>query len=265
MKTIRIGTSGFFAGFAAIALTTVLLPVVSWAHVTLQTTQTLRPKGGYGNVTLNVPNERHVDNTKVTLTIPEAFLRAGGRVNRVQYPAGWTVTLEKSDKPGDVLTKEKDTRAKRDAQKDAAGAEQNTKAARTDEDKQEQQAMDELRKKWITKVTFEGGAIPPDGFQQFLISLQLPEQAGKYCFAAVQTYTDGREVSWSELVEGAEHPAPTLSVVAAPLVAYSDLPVPLSALALLVSIAAYFKRSRASKKAVARSSPSVTEEFARVG
>ena len=239
----RLSKSGFWMMATAVAL----LPEISVAHVTLQTAQPLRPRGGYANVILNVPNERHVENTKVTLSVPEAFLKAGGRVNRVQYPSGWAVTLEKADKPGDVYTQEQDVRAKRDAEREAAGAEQSTKAAETEEEKQEQQIMDELRKKWITTVTFEGGAIPPDGFAQFLISFQLPDQAGRYRFAAVQTYVDGKEVSWSELVEGAEHPAPSLNVLAPSLISYSDLPVPLSVLALLVAVAGYIKRSRAAK------------------
>jgi uncharacterized protein YcnI len=225
----------------------VMLPTMSAAHVTLQTAQPLRPNGGYANVILNVPNEWHVDNTKVTLSVPEAFLNAGGRVNRVQYPAGWIVTVEKADKPGEVYTQEQDARAKRDAEREAAGAEQSTKSAETEEEKQGQQIMDELRKKWITKVTFEGGAIPPDGFAQFLVSFQLPEEAGRYRFAAVQTYADGKEVSWSELVEGAEHPAPSLNLEAPPLISYSDLPVPLSILALLVAVAGYTNKSRATK------------------
>jgi hypothetical protein len=111
--------------------------------------------------------------------------------------------------------------------------------------------MDEKRKKWITKVTFEGGVIPPDGFQHFQLSFQMPEEPGRYRFAAVQTYADGTEVSWSELVEGAEHPAATLNVQTPPWLSYADLPLALSILALLIAVFAFFRKSRALKNETA--------------
>jgi hypothetical protein len=76
--------------------------------------------------------------------------------------------------------------------------------------------MNELRKKWIKRVVFSSGSIPVDAFQEFSLSFQLPDQPGEFRFAAVQTYADGEEVSWSELVEGAEHPAATMAVTAPP-------------------------------------------------
>ena len=167
-------------------------------------------------------------------------------MNRVLYLPGWTVTLEKKEKPSEVYSKEKDERAKRNSQREAGG-DPSLKAASTDTEKQERQSMDEMRRKWITKVTFEGGSIPPDGFQQFLISFQLPEKPGRYRFAAVQTYADGKEVSWSELVEGAEHPAASLSIQREPLLDSQILALPLSAVALLISLAALGKRSKAPK------------------
>jgi hypothetical protein len=223
----------------------------AWAHVTLQVSQPLRPKG-FATVALNVPNERHVDNTKVTLEVPEAFLKAGGRLNRVLYPAGWTVTVEKKDKPSEIYNKEKDDRSKRDAKKES-GPDHGAKAAKSDADAQEKRAMDEMRKKWITKVTFAGGTIPPDGFQQFEISFQLPEEPGNFRFAAVQTYADGKEVSWSELVEGAEHPAASLNISKPPLVSYGDLALAMAALALLASLAGLFKRSRTQNETARKS------------
>lgn len=232
--------------FSSLALC--LLPGAAGAHVTLQTSQSLRPKGGYANVTLNVPNERHVDNTKITLEVPEAFLKAGGRINRVQYPPGWTLTLEKKDKPSDVYGREmkrRDSQKKEQTEKRQAAGPRNE--AQSDmnqkEDPQVEKILDEMRKKWITKVLFEGGAIPPDGYQQFQISLQLPDEPGRYRFTAVQTYADGKDVSWSELVEGAEHPAATLNIQSPPWISYGDLPLPLSAAALLISCLAFFRRS----------------------
>ena len=53
------------------------LPRAGLAHVTLRTNQPLK-SGSYATLILNVPNEWSVDNTKITLEIPEAFLKAGG-------------------------------------------------------------------------------------------------------------------------------------------------------------------------------------------
>jgi hypothetical protein len=119
----------------------------------------------------------------------------------VEYPAGWEVKFEKQEKPGDVLQKETTER----------GA-TSSGAASTPEQTAEDEAMNELRKLWIKRVTFSGGSIPPDGFKNFLLSFQMPEQPGSFRFPATQVYEDGKEVGWTELVEGAEHPAPALAV-----------------------------------------------------
>ena len=147
----------------------------------------------------------------MSLEIPEAFRKAGGRLNRVEYPAGWAVTIEKEDKPGDVYQKEMDDRRQR---REASATSGSAAADSTKEpvDPQEEEIMNELRKQWIKKITFSGGSITPDGFKIFQLSFQLPEQPGSFRFPAVQSYEDGKEVSWSELVEGAEHPAPTLAI-----------------------------------------------------
>jgi hypothetical protein len=147
--------------------------------------------------------------------------------------------LEKKEKPSEVYNDEEKTRAERQQ----AGTDHAAPRAKTEEEQQEQQLMEELRRKWITKVTFEGGSIPPDGFQQFLLSFQLPQRAGRYRFTAVQTYSDGKEVAWSELVEGAERPAATLAVEATPWISYGNWGVALSILALFLSAVAFRKRS----------------------
>lgn len=74
--------------------------------------------------------------------------------------------------------------------------------------------MAALRRQWIKRVTFSGGSIPADGFKNFLLSFQLPGQPGAFRFPAIQKYSDGREISWSELVEGADRPAPALEIEA---------------------------------------------------
>jgi uncharacterized protein YcnI len=238
-----------------------VLPQAARSHVTLQAGQPLRPGASFSNITLNVPNERHVDNTKVTLEVPEAFLNAGGRINRIIYPAGWTVILEKKDKPSDVYSREKEEREERDAERQSEAAEHG--ATRSEKSPEEQAALDEMRRKWITKVIFEGGVIPPDGFQQFQLSFQMPDEPGRYRFAAVQTYADGQEVSWSELVEGAEHPAATLNVQTPPWLTYSDLPLPVSVLALLIAFAAFITKSRVVKSEKASAAVAGTAPLAR--
>ncbi len=224
---------------AGIFLATPISPL--WAHVTLRPTQPLRPKG-FANVSLVVPNERHVDTTKISLEVPQAFLKAGGRLSRVEYPPGWQVTLDKEDKPGDVYRNEIDERSKRQADAERSG-----KPGKTEAEKQEQTVLDELRKKWIKKVTFEGGSIPPDGFKTFLLSFELPDTAGEFRFPAVQVYSDGKEVSWSELVQGAEHPAASIVVERPGVLPSMALPI-LTSLLLLAVIAQFFLMARLRKK-----------------
>ena len=215
----------------------VFLAKAAWAHVTLHPNQPLRP-GGFGQVSIVVPNERLVDTIRVTLEVPEAFLQAGGRLSRVDFPEGWRVKLDKEDKPGDIYANEMDARAKR-----SAGADRPPQAPKTEADQKEAQAMEEMRRKWIKRVTFEGGTIPPDGFKTFQIDFQLPPQPGEFRFPAVQSYADGEDISWSELVKGASRPAPTLTIDAP----HADRTYPLAAsimsgFALLISLFALLKR-----------------------
>jgi uncharacterized protein YcnI len=68
----------------------------------------------------------------------------------------------------------------------------------------------------VSEVTWTGGTIAPDQFQQFPISFDsLPDDASSLKFPAVQTYSNGDVVRWIESdangVE-AEHPAPVLTL-----------------------------------------------------
>ena len=66
---------------------------------------------------------------------------------------------------------------------------------------------------------WSGGSIPPGHFQQFVVSVGLPDATGPLVFKALQTYSDGTVVRWIEVptAGGAEldHPAPTLQLTAA--------------------------------------------------
>jgi uncharacterized protein YcnI len=63
----------------------------------------------------------------------------------------------------------------------------------------------------VKQITWSGGSIPPGAFQDFGLSVQIPDKPGKLTFKALQTYADGQVVRWIG-PEGADAPAPTLTV-----------------------------------------------------
>lgn len=221
---------------------TALLASASWAHVTFRLNQTLRP-GGSAEIGVVVPTERSVDTVRVSLEVPEAFLKAGGRLSRVDFPAGWHVKIDREDKPGEIYAQEMDQRAK-----GTSDTEHNAAPAKTAAEQKEEQVANEMRRTWIKKVTFEGGSIPPDGYKVFSIEFQLPNGPGEYRFPAVQTYADGVDVSWSELVPGAQHPAPAIVIdqeeQKSQAREFPNLALLLSGLALVVSTFVVIKQSR---------------------
>ena len=74
-----------------------------------------------------------------------------------------------------------------------------------------------------TKVSWEGGPIPPEGSQEFSMTVgPLPAEGGSLVFKALQTYESGEVVRWIEEPEPGgepEHPAPVLAVSVAPAAA----------------------------------------------
>jgi uncharacterized protein YcnI len=70
----------------------------------------------------------------------------------------------------------------------------------------------------LTTITWtaedEDDAIPPGAFQDFGLSLRMPEQEGPLTFKALQTYTGGEVVRWIG-AEDADNPAPIVTVTAA--------------------------------------------------
>jgi len=114
----------------------------------------------------------------------------------------------------------------------------------TEEAKQEEAAQAEMRRSWIKRVTFSGNSIPPDGFKVFLLNFQLPQQPDTFRFSVLQTYQDGTEVSWSELVKGADHPAATLNIAGEPpFWNLSNIFHIIAGLLILVLLVRSFKRS----------------------
>ena len=65
----------------------------------------------------------------------------------------------------------------------------------------------------VTAVTWSGGEIGPQEFQQFLIQAQAPEESGEYQWKTIQTYGDGSVVEWTGAPD-AEQPASVVEVVA---------------------------------------------------
>lgn len=63
----------------------------------------------------------------------------------------------------------------------------------------------------VTAVTWSGGAIGPEEFDEFVFSARTPQGAGPLTFAAIQTYQSGAIASWTGPV-GSESPAPVVEV-----------------------------------------------------
>jgi len=56
-------------------------------------------------------------------------------------------------------------------------------------------------------------AIPPGAFQDFGLSLKIPDKAGPLTFKALQTYSSGEVVRWIG-ADGSDNPAPIVTVAA---------------------------------------------------
>jgi uncharacterized protein YcnI len=162
---------------AALAVALALAPAAG-AHVTLQPEQA--PAGGFTRLDVRVPNERdNAGTTKVEVQFPPGFLF----VSYEPVP-NWDIeiAMRKLDKPveqfGEQITEE------------------------------------------VDRVTFTGngeaGVIQPGEFQDFGLSLGMPEgKAGsKLTFKAVQTYSNGEVVRWIGPPD-AEEPAPQVELTAA--------------------------------------------------
>ena len=64
----------------------------------------------------------------------------------------------------------------------------------------------------VRAVTFSGGEIRPQEFQQFLLQAQAPDKPGEYPWKAFQTYEDGSVVEWTGPPDS-EEPASVIEVV----------------------------------------------------
>jgi uncharacterized protein YcnI len=165
-------------GVAGLVIGAVLLVAgPAWAHVTISPASA--PKGSDAVLSFNVPDESEsASTTQVAITFPTDHPIAEALVKPIP---GWTakVATMKVAKP---------------IQTDAGAV---TEA--------------------VKSVTWSGGAIAPGQFQQFTVSVGLPD-ANSLEFKAVQTYSDGTVVHWIESTPPGgpepEHPAPVLTLTA---------------------------------------------------
>ena len=70
----------------------------------------------------------------------------------------------------------------------------------------------------VTWTAAAGGGTPPDNFQEFSVSIGLPDDADTLDFPTDQYYSDGSVVSWNEATPAGgpepEHPRPELTLTA---------------------------------------------------
>lgn len=176
----RLGIVGTLAATAAAALVLAVAGPAS-AHVHVDGPVTA---GGYGVLTFRVPTESDTASTvKLAVTFPKDTPIISVST---QPKAGWTaeVATDKLAKP----------------EKDDDGNTIDT---------------------YVSSVTWTaaaGAGIKPGEFDTFAVSVGPIPDVKELTLPAVQTYSDGSVVNWTEIQQGStepEHPAPSLAVAAA--------------------------------------------------
>lgn len=168
------------SGAAAMTLAAATGPAS--AHVTVSSTDAT--PGGYGKVVVRVPSESEsASTTKVAVTMPADTPFASVRAK--PHP-GWAVKVDEQKLPEPVKV----------------GDLTLTDAVRT-----------------VTWTAQSGHGIAPNMFDEFELSIgPFPEEPTTLMFPAVQTYSDGEVVRWTQPTppDGAEpeHPAPVLELTA---------------------------------------------------
>jgi uncharacterized protein len=134
------------------------------------------PAGGFVRLDVRVPDERDdASTTRVAVQLPDGFADAS-----YEPIPGWTVKVKKTKL---------------------------TKPIKTDEG----EVTDGVKQ--VTWTSRRG--IPPGGFQDFGLSVQVPGKTGDILtFKALQTYSNGEIVRWIG-AKGSDAPAPIVSVGAA--------------------------------------------------
>ena len=168
------------AGVAAALALVVLLATPARAHVTIEP-PAVAP-GSYATVAFRVPNERPDHGTvKVRVKLPEDT--PIGSVS-IRPTPGWTATVEKF----------------RPQVAPGATGSQLVEA--------------------VSTITWEGGRIGPDEFQDFEVAMgPIPTGVDRLYFPTIQIYDGGEEVAWIEKPTNGQEaslPAPSLQVTADP-------------------------------------------------
>jgi uncharacterized protein YcnI len=163
---------------AATAAAVLAAPAVAQAHVTLNPREVTA--GAFQVMTVRVPNEREDKGTvKVDVRFPDGFYTLSYK--KVQ---GWKVKIfrEKLDQPVE---------------------------------REGLRITEQISRVTWTGNRKRGGIIRPDQFEEFPISVQVPENApGSFLtFRAFQTYRGGDRVAWTGAPES-EHPASRVKVLA---------------------------------------------------
>jgi uncharacterized protein YcnI/predicted anti-sigma-YlaC factor YlaD len=149
----------------------------AYAHVTAQ--PSTATQGSYTKIAFRVPNEEdNAATVKLEVTLPADHPIASVETRAVP---GWTAQIDKTKLATPL--------------------------------KSDDGPITEA----VSKITWTGGRIGPDNFEEFEVSLgPLPTDTDKLVFKAIQTYDNGDVVRWID-TSGAggaepEHPAPTVTL-----------------------------------------------------
>jgi uncharacterized protein YcnI len=150
------------------------LPATADAHVTVQPKQATA--GSFTRLDVRVPTERDDASTvKVAVQFPPGFAEAS-----YEPVPGWNVQVTKEKLAQPIKTDDGEV---------TGGVKQIT---------------------WTAKGRADG--IPPGGFQDFGLSVQVPGKAGdQLTFKALQTYSNGEVVRWIG-AKDSDNPAPVVAV-----------------------------------------------------
>jgi uncharacterized protein YcnI len=158
----------------------VALAAPAWAHVSVS--PTTATKGDFVTLTFQVPNEEaNANTTKVEVQFPQDHPISDASVQPV---TGWTIKVDSKKLATPITTADGDT----------LDSSVNT----------------------VTWTASAAAAIKPGEFQQFRVSIGVPDDADSLSFPAIQTYSDGTKVSWIEQTPPGgpepEHPAPVVTL-----------------------------------------------------
>jgi uncharacterized protein YcnI len=167
------------SALVATAAAVLAAPAAAQAHVTMNPREVTA--GSFSVMTVRVPNERdHKGTVKVDVRFPDGFYSLSYK----KVP-GWKakITREKLDKPVDLEGFKVDSQVKRVV--------------------------------W-TGNRKKGGIIRPDQFEEFPISVRVPDgDPGSFLvFRAYQTYRGGERVRWTATDPEADTPAPRVKLLA---------------------------------------------------